>query len=115
MRVFRCDCGSTVFFNNTQCLTCGRQLGFLPETLQMASFPDDGSVAVETPHGCYKKCANYAHEGVCNWMVPADAAEELCQACRLNNVIPNLSEPANREKWLEVEQAKRRLIYSLDA
>jgi hypothetical protein len=48
-------------------------------------------------------------------MVACSSAEELCQACRLNNVIPNLSEPENRALWQEVEQAKRRLVYSLDA
>jgi hypothetical protein len=114
MRTFACGCGSPVFFNNTQCLSCGKHLGFLPETLEMASFPADALIEIETQRGRYKKCANYAHEGVCNWMLPASAADELCQACRLNNVIPNLSESENREKWLEVEQAKRRLIYSLD-
>ncbi|HYP87628.1 MAG TPA: putative zinc-binding metallopeptidase, partial [Polyangiaceae bacterium] len=68
-----------------------------------------------TPHGQYRKCANYLREGVCNWLVPADSSEELCQACRLNDVIPNLSEPENHRLWHEVEQAKRRLIYSLDS
>lgn len=52
--------------------------------------------------------------GGCNWMIPAGDTEELCRACRLNNVIPDLSEPKNRELWAEVEKAKRRLIYSLD-
>lgn len=116
MRAFRCECGSAIFFTNTQCLTCGRELGFLAETLQMASFRGGGAeLEVETAFGRYRKCKNYAHEGVCNWMVPSDANSELCQACRLNNVIPDLSQPENRERWLEVEQAKRRLIYSLDS
>jgi hypothetical protein len=114
MRVFRCECGSTVFFNNTQCLSCSRQLGFLPEALEMASFALDAPAEVETKFGRYKKCGNYAHEGVCNWMVPSNAESALCQACRLNNVIPDLSEPENRALWQEVEQAKRRLVYSLD-
>jgi hypothetical protein len=115
MRSFRCECGSPIFFNNTQCLSCRRELGFVPSALQMVSFPASADAAVDASHGRYKKCANYAHEGVCNWMMPFDAAEDLCQACRLNNVIPDLSEPENRRLWQEVEQAKRRLIYSLDA
>lgn len=115
MRTFQCDCGSPVFFINTQCLSCGHELGFLPEALDMASFASGSTGDIETPHGRYRKCANYVHEGVCNWLVRSDSDEELCQACRLNNVIPNLSEPENRTLWQEVEQAKRRLIYSLDA
>jgi hypothetical protein len=114
MLAFRCQCGAPVFFQNTACLSCGLELGFLPEPLQMASFKTSDEPEVNTAYGVYRKCANYVHEGVCNWMVPASSEEELCQACRLNNVIPNLAEPDNRARWHEVELAKRRLIYSLD-
>ena len=115
MRAVRCDCGAAVFFNNSQCLSCQRSLGFLPDVLQMVAFAESNDGVVATPHGSYRKCGNYAHEGVCNWMVPGATAGALCQACRLNNVIPNLAEPDHRELWQEVEQAKRRLIYSLDS
>jgi hypothetical protein len=81
----------------------------------MTSFTPDQAGDIETPHGPYRRCANYAIEGVCNWLLPAGAGEDLCQACRLNQVIPNLSEPDNRERWGQVESAKRRLIYSLDS
>lgn len=114
MLAFRCECGAPVFFQNSSCLSCRRELGFVPEALQIAAFESSETAEVQTPHGPYRKCANYVHEGVCNWLVPASSDEELCQACRLNNVIPNLSEPANRERWQEVELAKRRLVYSLD-
>jgi hypothetical protein len=66
------------------------------------------------PTGGYRKCENYAAAGVCNWMVRAEDPIRLCQACRLNNVIPDLSIPENREKWARAEVAKRRLIYSLN-
>jgi len=64
--------------------------------------------------GAYRKCENNRVEGVCNWMVPADDPEPLCQACRLNDVIPDLSDPENRKRWAAVESAKRRLVYTLD-
>lgn len=115
MRVFQCECGATVFFNNSLCLSCSRELGFLPEALDIAAFTSGQSGEIQTPHGVYRKCANYSREGVCNWLLPADSEEELCQACRLNNVIPDLSEPDNRALWQETELAKRRLIYSLDS
>jgi hypothetical protein len=113
MRVFDCACGARVFFDNTQCLSCGRELGFVPEELELVSFFADGD-EVETGRGRYRKCRNYAREGVCNWLVATTADGELCQACRLNHVIPDLSLPENRALWLEVEKAKRRLIYSLN-
>ena len=40
-------------------------------------------------------------------------ADPLCLACRLNNVIPDLSNPESRALWADVEIAKRRLLYSL--
>ena len=59
-------------------------------------------------------CANYVAEGVCNWMVPVASEDDLCQACDLNRVIPDLSQPGNRALWHDVEKAKRRLVYTLN-
>lgn len=115
MRVFQCECGATIFFNNSLCLSCSRELGFMPDKLEMTAFTGGGEEPIQTRHGAYRKCANYSREGVCNWLLPAGSEEDLCQACRLNNVIPDLNEPDNRELWQETELAKRRLIYSLDS
>jgi hypothetical protein len=113
MRTFRCQCGAAVFFDNSRCLTCGRELGFLPEALEIVTLEPDGEVFA-TPHGPYAKCANYVNEGVCNWMVRGAAqAGTLCQACERNHVIPDLSQPENRKLWGEVEKAKRRLVYGI--
>jgi len=68
-----------------------------------------------TELGAFRKCQNYATEGVCNWLVPAAVEGELCVACRLNNVVPDLSVPENRALWANVEAAKRRLVYTLSA
>ncbi len=114
MKVFECECGARVFFDNSLCLSCSRELGFAPDLLRIVAFTSDGDGQIETTAGKYRKCQNYLREGVCNWLVPADSDEELCQACRLNDVIPNLSEPENRLLWQDVEHAKRRLIYSLN-
>ncbi len=46
-------------------------------------------------------------------MVPADDPEPYCVSCRLTRVIPDLSQPQNRELWYRTEVAKRRLIYGL--
>jgi hypothetical protein len=61
----------------------------------------------------YHKCSNYTQYDVCNWMVPAQSGETFCSACRLNQVIPNLSRPGNLNKWFRIERSKRRLIYGL--
>lgn len=46
-------------------------------------------------------------------MIPEDDPADFCVACRLNEVIPDLSVPANLERWATIEAAKRRLIYTL--
>src|SRR5208283_4504837 len=61
----------------------------------------------------YRLCLNYSRENVCNWVVPVDDPNPYCRSCRLNRVIPNLSQPGTRESWARLEAAKRRLIYSL--
>ncbi len=46
-------------------------------------------------------------------MVAYDDDNEYCLSCRLTNKIPNLDEPHNVTLWFRMEQAKRRLLYTL--
>ncbi len=41
------------------------------------------------------------------------APETLCDCCRFNETIPDLSVPGNLQKWYRLEAAKRRLFYML--
>jgi hypothetical protein len=113
MRTFQCTCGERVFFENTRCLACQRELGYLPDRQTMSGLEPLPDGVFETPFGRYKKCANYAEPGLCNWLVPEREANELCEACRLNRVIPDLEQPRQRALWAEVERAKRLLLYGL--
>jgi hypothetical protein len=58
-------------------------------------------------------CQNGWEHEVCNWAVPAAEAEPYCRACRLNQTIPNLGDPAAKEAWHRLEIAKRRLLCTL--
>lgn len=60
----------------------------------------------------YDYCSNHAH-GVCNWLVPTNTPEHLCEACALNRTIPNLSVEGHLLAWQKLEKAKHRLLYSL--
>ena len=112
MRSFRCTCGNAIFFENTLCVVCQRELGFLPDFVAMSALEPDGDAW--TARGArWRKCYNYADERVCNWMVPADNGHSFCDACRLNRTIPNLSTSWNRLRWARIETAKRRLVYDL--
>jgi hypothetical protein len=68
------------------------------------------------------KCGNYALEHICNRCVllvnespdGAPTADTLCDYCQLTEVIPDLSIEGNRQRWYELETAKRRLLLLLD-
>ena len=62
----------------------------------------------------YRMCVNYAHEHVCNWMIPAASDALFCCACALNEIIPDLSQPAHRHYWAKIEAAKRRMLVTLN-
>jgi hypothetical protein len=107
MKTFRCRCGNRLFFDNTRCLECARQVGFAVE---------DGTLvplvgAKDHAGHALRPCANYDERGRCNWLVSADDGSDLCLACRLNVEVPESDESETLVR--NVELAKRRLIYSL--
>lgn len=90
-------------------------LGFVPEELQLTALTitPQGLYKVATNDNLYRQCKNYWQHDVCNWMVPADDPNELCQSCRLNVTIPNLEKPGNFTLWYRMELSKRGLLYTL--
>jgi hypothetical protein len=117
VHLFRCSqCGQRVFFENLQCESCGAGLGYVPAERQMIAFEVDeqGGWLRLGPQGLAQRpCSNYASEGVCNWMVAASDPAALCISCRTTHIIPGLGKPENRAYWRRLEQAKRRLFYTL--
>lgn len=61
----------------------------------------------------YRMCRNHTDHQACNFAIPANDFAELCVSCRQTRVMPDLSEPANMGRWMQIEAAKRRLFYSL--
>jgi hypothetical protein len=109
MRTFKCQCGSRVFFDNFQCLACSRQLGFDPEQGSMLTL-----TAKSLARSRLRKCQNYA-SGVCNWLVDVHSATELCRSCALNREVDmEVSDPVGRQRLQALEQAKRRLLFTLN-
>ena len=94
MRIYRCVCGNTVFFDNSQCIACGGALGFCPACRKIVGLvPLEGEQFRCGDPACgatLRKCPNYAEHNVCNRCVPATAAEgALCDCCRFNDTIPD--------------------------
>lgn len=118
MQTFHCtNCGNDVYFDNTACLSCGAALGFDPAELAVVAItPDPAGSGLVAPGGALSKpvrrCENATH-GACNWLLNTDEPGPLCRACSLNRTIPDLSNPDLLTAWRAVENAKKRLIYSL--
>ena len=122
MKFYTCVCDNTLFFENTRCVSCEREVGWCPACRAIRALePADGGRYRCTEPSCAAwlvKCANYTQEDVCNRCVEASGAEpdrpQYCDYCRFNATIPDLSVPGNKEKWARIEAAKRRLFYILD-
>jgi hypothetical protein len=115
MKLFRCQgCQAALHFENSQCLTCHRAVGFLEDCFAMSALESgpQSFIALGGDGGNYRYCGN-AQQGVCNWMVRADSPETFCESCRLNQIVPDLSIPSNRERWGKLELAKRYVIRSI--
>jgi hypothetical protein len=119
MKIFTCfACGQTLYFENTACAKCGHALAFLPDRGVLAAVEagPNGTLAPVDPKlagTAYRACGNQVDHAACNWAVDVRDDQRFCRACRLNEMIPNLSDPKAKEAWLKLERAKRRLLYTL--
>src|SRR5436305_12253451 len=118
MKVFHCGhCQNLLFFENFRCLRCEHAAAYLPDVWVLTSLGDAGGAlwrsSSQLGGRTYRLCDHYTHENICNWAIPNDEPDALCQSCRLTEVLPDLSQTVNREAAYKLESAKRRLIYSL--
>lgn len=104
MRRFHCNCGQEVFFEDSECSYCGRELGFDPQRMNMVLLERNRHL---TP------CSLRKHAVACNWLIAPRDYHEQCLSCRLTRTIPAQNVPINVQRWKVLESSKRRLIYSL--
>jgi hypothetical protein len=115
MRLFICqNCRNLLYFENRNCQACGHILGYMPRRgLLTALEPKkDDWETISKPAAGVRFCANAGHDA-CNWLVAANAPDKLCDSCRHNRTIPDLSVPAHLTAWRKLEIAKHRLMYTL--
>lgn len=125
MRLFRCRCGQTLFFENSRCVNCGGELAWCPSCRRISRLAATGGGIVyrcENPscRAWLRKCDNYERHNVCNRGILSPGGEAaangpvLCDCCELNQTIPDLSVAGHAAKWARLESAKRRMMYGLD-
>lgn len=119
MRRFKCDCGNRLFFGNVFCLACLREVSWCPlcHTLTALESSEQGLRCVRCSSSLWK-CANRVNYEVCNRSVLAPvipSTELLCDCCRYNETIPDLSIKGNLQRWRDMELAKRRLFHGLNS
>jgi hypothetical protein len=123
---YQCRCGRPVFFRNSRCLNCGSPLGYEPNLGRLYSLEPSAQAdlwhltdAGEPHNELYKRCANLTSASGCNWILSAGDVganvQTLCQCCRLDRTIPDLSLASNAEAYHRISNAKRRLVSFLIA
>lgn len=115
MKNFSCDCGQTVYFENDFCLQCQRRLAYHPlhnRIYSLENFDPATGQGVTSSAQPVRLCKNDIDYGVCNWLV-TEPGYSYCISCSLNHTIPNLLVPDRRDWWANMEQAKRKLLYTL--
>lgn len=114
MKLYTCSkCSNPVYFENSVCLSCGHRLGFDAANLEIKTLliQQDGNYQELLEGVLYRYCENAAY-GTCNWLIPIQYTNTFCLACQLNRTIPALRDQ-NLERWMRIEAAKHRLVYSL--
>ncbi|MEO5891172.1 MAG: putative zinc-binding peptidase [Ferruginibacter sp.] len=115
MKLYTCtNCKNPLYFENSTCLNCNHTVGFEAGKFSLLALDSNanGYSPVNNKNETYRFCSNAAL-GTCNWLIPTTQLSPFCIACALNRTIPELSDNRNRVKWVNIEIAKHRLVYSL--
>ncbi|KAI9132250.1 putative zinc-binding metallopeptidase [Acaryochloris sp. CCMEE 5410] len=121
MKTYTCICGNTLFFENSRCMQCQRPVGWCPGCDRITTLLDLGNHHYQCGYtDCQTlltQCHNYRVHQVCNRCIPTsevESAQSLCDYCQYTDTIPDLSISGNKQRWYDLEVAKRRLLYTLD-
>jgi hypothetical protein len=107
-------CRQLTQFEAIVCDSCGSALAFDPVADGFRAFDRQRERWVESEQRLVVGtiCHN-ARVGICNWFIGSGIAEGLCLSCRHNRIIPDLAIAGVLDRWRLIEQAKRRMIYTL--
>jgi hypothetical protein len=107
MYAFRClVCSTRVRFEDDRCGTCGDQLGYRPDLLQVVNESDP-----DRPFVGWHRCSEQSWG--CNWLVHDDDPSGRCESCRLNRTVPPRDDTIAWEQLAVAARAERRLVHQL--
>ncbi|MBC7633107.1 putative zinc-binding metallopeptidase [Aeromicrobium sp.] len=111
MRVFSCRvCGSSLFFENTICVSCQTDLAFSREERAIVPVDDNGRY-VDADGSTWYRCTNLALSG-CTWLTEVPGG--YCFSCGLTRTRPSDEDLGGLREFKIAEEAKRRLVVELD-
>jgi hypothetical protein len=84
-----------------------------PEPQRWQPRARQGARAEVDPNHQVRLCQNSITYQACTFTVAAHDPHPLCISCRQTRMLPDLSIPENVPRWIRIESAKRRLLYSL--
>jgi hypothetical protein len=115
MKIFECPhCLNPLAFESTHCERCGHAVGYLNQYSELKLLVQGEHGKIYSEEGrTYQYCQHHQH-GVCNWLVPTDSVHSLCDVCLLDQNLSGITSEEQRVTWKKMEQAKHRLIYSLN-
>lgn len=117
MKIFPCQCGSSLFFNSLSCVTCSSVTARCPKCLRITALQQQDGNQRYICTGCLNElrlCDNRIQYHACNAAVLADSDSPWCRYCSLNSLLPDLNFEANRVKWQRIEYAKHRVLYDCE-
>jgi hypothetical protein len=111
VKAFRCRvCQNPLYFENSQCVSCGSRLGYSRE--ERAIVPVEDGRYVDADGDTWHVCRNLTLSG-CTWLTPTEGGQ--CFACDLTRTRPNDADAVGMAAYPVAERAKRHLVVDLEA
>ena len=111
MKSFACEvCSAPLYFENSVCVSCGTNLGFMRKGRRIVPVAKDGTHVDADGHR-WRVCANLNLSG-CTWLT--DTTDRICFSCHLTRTRPSDADAKGLAEFHTAEEAKRRLITELD-
>jgi hypothetical protein len=110
VKAFQCRvCQNALYFENSQCVSCGTRLGYSRE--ERSIVPVEDGRYIDADGDTWYVCRNLQLSG-CTWLTSTQGGQ--CFACDLTRTRPNDSDAVGLAAYPVAERAKRHLVFELE-